>query len=225
MWACKLWSLLWRSAWVLQSGQFYHSWTSFLHLKKNASPHTKGNLKMLLNGTTGSKKSGWSDLNVTESRFVQSHFVFFFFLIGPPPLYGFIYQIHTWHKSSDFGKCFNRSVRSRTSWTLLPPCTCVPHRNRPVKGFKWAQDRCRQSFRRDKSVHGVLNVRCKVQGENCLGGHGEGKWWMEKDGSGSLTWGEKNSVYTCFFLSVLEGVWGLTLVKFISLTNLMFKCY
>lgn len=33
------------------------------------------------------------------------------------------------------------------------------------------------------------------------------------------------SVLFCFFKSVLEGIWGLTLVKFISLTNLMFKCY
>lgn len=28
-----------------------------------------------------------------------------------------------------------------------------------------------------------------------------------------------------FFKSVLEGIWELTPVKFIRLTNLMFKCY
>lgn len=37
---------------------------------------------------------------------------------------------------------------------------------------------------------------------------------------------EKRILHTFFFFkSVLEGIWGLTLVKFISLTNLMFKCY
>lgn len=68
------------------------------------------------------------------------------------------YKLKDW----DGLPCFHHRVKSKalSGRPDRPVCMCVPWRNGPVKDFKWALDRCQQSFRKDKSVHAIRYFPC-----------------------------------------------------------------